>query len=90
MSTFSQVKDYILKFIAVADIDGNLGDDDSLVEKGIINSTGVLELVAFLERTFGIACADEEITVENLDSLARIAAYVESKQKNREPTLVSI
>jgi acyl carrier protein len=52
---------------------------DSLIENGIIDSTGVLELVAFLEERFEITMADTEIVPDNLDSLDRIVAFIESK-----------
>jgi len=52
----------------------------SFLESGVIDSTGVLELVAFLEERFGIKVADEDLTPENLDSLARIERFVERKQ----------
>lgn len=56
-----------------------LGQEDSLLETGVIDSTGVLELVAFIEETYGIKVEDEEIIPENLDSIANIVAYVASK-----------
>lgn len=52
----------------------------SFLENGIIDSTGVLELVAFLEETYGIKVDDEDLTPENLDSLARIEGFVERKR----------
>ena len=57
-----------------------LNDDASLMEQGIVDSTGVLELIGFLERTFGISVADTETVPENLDSIARIVAYVQRKR----------
>ena len=54
-------------------------DDDSFLQMGLIDSTGVLELVAFLEGTFGIRIGDEELLPENLDSVNRITQFVESK-----------
>lgn len=59
--------------------DDGLKDDDSFLEMGIIDSTGVLELVSYLENTFGIRVESEELNVENLDSLNRICAYLEGK-----------
>lgn len=53
--------------------------DESLIEAGVIDSTGVLELVAFLEERFGIDVEDADIVPDNLDSLAAIARYVERK-----------
>jgi acyl carrier protein len=53
-----------------------VGDDDSLLDSGILDSTGVLEVVTFLESRFGIAVADDEIVPENLETIARISAFV--------------
>ena len=56
-----------------------LSDTESLLAAGLIDSTGILELVAFLEQNFDIRMADAEIIPENLDSIKAIAAYVEAK-----------
>lgn len=58
---------------------GHLSDDDSFVEKGIIDSTGILELVAFLEKRFQIKVEDDELTPDNLDSVNKVASYVRRK-----------
>ena len=55
-------------------------DDDSFLEMGLIDSTGVLELVTFLESTFGIRVGDEELLPQNLDSINRITHFVGSKR----------
>ncbi len=60
--------------------EGALGDGESLLDRGIIDSTGVLEVVGFLESEYGIHVADEEMLPENLDSIAALAAYVERKR----------
>jgi acyl carrier protein len=57
----------------------DLQPSDSLLEKGVIDSTGVLELVAFLEENYGIKVEDEEVIPDNLDSTGSIAAYVGKK-----------
>ena len=54
-------------------------DDASLLEQGLIDSTGVLELVAFLEEQFGIAVEDEELVPENLDSIDNLMLFIERK-----------
>lgn len=59
----------------------NFGDDDSFLERGVIDSTGVLELVNYIEETFGINVEDEELVPDNLDSLNRLAGYVERKKQ---------
>jgi len=59
--------------------DADISDNQSLLESGVIDSTGVLELIAFLESTYGISIADEEIVPENLDSIDSIASYLARK-----------
>ena len=58
----------------------SLQNDDSFLEKGIIDSTGVLELIFFLEQTFSIKIHDEDLVPENLDSVNRVVRFVEKKQ----------
>jgi acyl carrier protein len=62
----------------------SLADDASFLENGIIDSTGVLELVCFLENTFGIEVADEEMLPENLDSIRAVTAYVARKTRPQQ------
>jgi acyl carrier protein len=57
-----------------------LADHESLLGAGLIDSTGILELVSYLEAEFGIVVQDEEIVPENLDSVGQIAAYVDHKR----------
>ena len=57
-----------------------LNDDDSFLDQGIIDSTGVLELVAFLEETYGFEVADEEVLPENFDSINNLVAYIGRKR----------
>lgn len=57
-----------------------LDDTSSLLAQGIIDSTGVLELVSFVENRFGIAVQDDELVPANFDSLAALSAYVERKR----------
>lgn len=59
---------------------GDVDDGASLMGEGIIDSTGVLELVMFVEETFGIVVADDEVLPENFDSITSLAAYVERKE----------
>ncbi len=58
-----------------------LGFEDSLLDRGIVDSTGMLEIVMFIEEQLGVTVKDEEMVPENLDSVSRIAAFVESKRK---------
>ena len=67
----------------------SFSDDASFLENGIIDSTGVLELVCFLESTFGIEVADEEMLPQNLDSIRAVAAYVTRKVQSRQAVLAA-
>lgn len=76
------VKDEIRRFIAERFLFGDdktLGDDDSLLEAGIIDSTGILELIGHLEGRYGIKVDDDELVPENLDTIAGIAAFLSRK-----------
>jgi acyl carrier protein len=79
----SDIKAQVRKFIADNFIMGTSGtqfaEGDSFLQKRIIDSTGFLELVSYLEETFGIKVEDEEMTPDNLDSLNAIDAYVTRK-----------
>jgi acyl carrier protein len=57
----------------------DLSFDQSLLETGIVDSTGVLELVFFVEESFGIKVKDDELVPRNFDSIAKLAAYVRGK-----------
>ena len=59
--------------------DQKLGDDDSLLEAGIIDSTGILELIGHLEERYGIKVNDDELVPENLDTIAAIAMFLARK-----------
>lgn len=56
-------------------------DDDSFLEEGIIDSTGVLELVGFIEETFKITIEDEELVPDNLDSLNKLTSFIKKKAR---------
>ena len=58
---------------------GNLQPDDSFLENGIIDSTGVLELVGYLEQTYQIQVKDNELVPANLDSIRKVASFVQRK-----------
>ena len=59
----------------------DFSDDDSLQEKGVIDSTGVLELVSWLEDTYRVKIGDNELLPENLDSINRLARFIEGKKQ---------
>lgn len=77
-----QVREPVKRFVIENFLFGRqngLEDDDSFLGKGIIDSTGVLELVSFLEETYGIKVEDEDLTTDNLDSIRDISAYLTRK-----------
>jgi acyl carrier protein len=74
-----RIRSFIVDELLFGQGDG-LGSDDSLSGRGVIDSTGVLEVVSFLEETFGIRVEDRELLPENLDSIGRLAAFVGRKQ----------
>ncbi|HEX9608304.1 MAG TPA: acyl carrier protein [Gemmatimonadaceae bacterium] len=57
-----------------------LGDDDRLLEKGVIDSMSIVEMIAFIEREFGVNAMEEEISEANFGSLAGIGRFVSEKQ----------
>lgn len=59
----------------------NISDSDELLNSGIVDSLGILEIVAFIEKTFGITVADEELTSENFETLASLTNFVEQKRQ---------
>ena len=79
MSIKSQVRRHILDDFLFSDDESQLQDTDSFLEEGIVDSTGVLELVMFVEEEFGIQVQDEEIVPENFDSVERLEKYVRQK-----------
>ncbi len=74
----NKVREFVVENFLFGEGD-DLGDDTSFLEEGIIDSTGILELVDFLEEEFDISIDDEELVPENLDSLNNVAAYLKKK-----------
>ncbi len=87
-SVRERVRDFIVSNFFVAN-PSSLLDTSSLLDEGIVDSTGVLEVVAFLEAEFGIHLSDEELLPENLDSIASIASFV-SRKKAPEQAAVCV
>jgi acyl carrier protein len=81
MSMKQQLKQFIVENFYVSD-PSEIRDDTLLVTTGVIDSTGMLEMIAHLEETFGISIADQEMTPENLESIDRMVAFVTRKQQS--------
>ena len=74
-----KIKIFIRENFLLGDSSKTVNDNDSFLEKGIIDSTGVLELVSFIEETFNFRVEDEELMPDNLDSLNKLVSYTKRK-----------
>ena len=79
MDIKEQVRTFITSNFYVSD-PSSLDDSASLLDQGIIDSTGVLEVIFFIEETFDIKVEDSEMLPDNLDSIERIAKFVARKK----------
>ena len=79
MAIESKLRSFILENYLFTDDQTALDNSDSFLDKGIIDSTGILELIFFLEEELGIKVEDEEMVPENLDSVNNIVKYVNTK-----------
>jgi len=74
------IRKHVMENYLFTSDDSELDDGDSLMLRGIIDSTGALEVILFLEETFGITVDEEEMIPENLDSVDQIVAYLARKR----------
>ena len=74
-----KITTFIINKFLLGDISSSPSDNESFLERGIIDSTGVLELVNFIEETFSITVEDEELVPDNLDSLNKLTSYIIKK-----------
>ncbi len=74
------IRQYILGNLLFTEDESALQDTDSFLDSGIIDSTGVLEIILFIEETFGIKVNDDEMLPANLDSVNNLAAFIDRKQ----------
>ena len=83
----NQVRDFINENFLFGQGAEKLANDDSFLENGIIDSTGVLELVAFLEQTYPVTILDEELVPDNLDSINNLVRFIEGKLNEAKDTI---
>lgn len=83
MSIKQQVRRFILTNYLFTEDESRLSDTESLMKSGVMDSTGILELIMFMEETFGLKLADDEMLPENLDSVANAVGFIERKQSVR-------
>lgn len=74
------IRDYIINVFLFGEEGETIQDDDSLIGRGIIDSSGVLELVAFIEEKYGIQVEDDELVADNFDSIHRLCGFIQRKQ----------
>jgi len=75
----NKVRDFILENYLFTDKQSELNNEDSFLEKGIIDSTGILEVIYFIEDEYSIKVEDEEMIPENLDSVNNIVNFIKNK-----------
>ncbi len=84
MQIEDKIREFIVKNLYYAE-DNPIGDEDSFLETGVVDSMGVMELVAFVQSEFGVEVAQNEIVVENFDSIRKLANFVRRKLRVKEP-----
>ena len=88
MTIHTRIRDYIRENFLFGSNE-KIDDHDSLLERGIIDSTGAMELVSFLETEFRVEVSDEDLVPENLDSVTAIAAFVTRKLAQQQTPAAS-
>jgi acyl carrier protein len=79
MESKKEIRSFIIDNFLYGKDDNSLDDDTSFLEKGIIDSTGVLELVSFVEEKYGCSVSDDELIPDNFDSLNKLLGFVTKK-----------
>lgn len=80
MDVDQEIREFIVENFLFGGKDIPLGNDDSFLQKGFIDSTGILEVVSFIEEKFGISVEDDDLLPENLDSVSRLAKFIARKR----------
>ncbi len=79
MSVHEEIRQFIIDNFLMGQDSNSLKDDTSFLEEGVIDSTGILELVAFIEEKYEFSVEDEELIPENFDSIKNLCAYVDRR-----------
>jgi acyl carrier protein len=80
MSIRDDIRGFVVDTFLFGEDEGLL-DDSSFLEEGIVDSTGIMQLVSFLQEQYRVAIEDEELIPDNLDSIGRVADFVEEKMR---------
>jgi acyl carrier protein len=90
MQTKGEIKSFIIENFLYGQDDAMLTEDVSFLDKGIIDSTGVLELVSFVEEKYGVSVGDNDILPENFDSISKLAHFISRKTSNTREALQNV
>jgi len=80
MTLHEDIREFIVENFLFGD-DNGLKDNSSFLEEGIVDSTGIMQLVSFIQEQYLIVVEDEELTPENLDSIQKVADFVQQKRR---------
>ena len=78
-----KLRDFVIDNFLFGQQSDMVADDQSFLKNGIIDSTGVLELINFVEVQYGITAEDEELVPENLDSIQNLVQFIERKKREK-------
>lgn len=82
MSLQDEIRSFVIDNFLFGE-DTGLKEDSSFIKEGIVDSTGIMQLVSFIQERYRILVEDEELTPENLDSISKVSAYIERKRELR-------
>src|SRR5271169_2960061 len=85
----AEIRNFIVENFLYGQDDGYLADDVSFLGRGIIDSTGILELVSFVEEKYGIFVNDEELVPDNFDSLDKLSTFITGKKGPAENSVMT-
>ena len=75
-----QVRNFVIENLLLGEEENEFLDGQSFLDSGLIDSTGILEIIGFLEEQYAITIEDDEMVPENLDSVERIVAFLKNRQ----------
>ena len=75
-----ELQKFVVENFLLGQPEETLAEDSSFLENGIIDSTGILELIGFVERTFDLHMEDDDLVPANLDSLRKLTLFIERKR----------
>ena len=83
MSLKDEIRSFVIDNFLFGE-DNGLKEDSSFIKEGIVDSTGIMQLVSFIQERYRIMVEDEELTPENLDSISKVSAFIARKGRLRE------